>query len=409
MKSGSIPVKAAGNTPLKPLHSADMVIRIVLFLLLLTVPGAVRAQDSHGELTKVKERELEQVRDRISDLKESMDRAAAERDRLTGELQTIEVAISEQRMRIKDIEREQRFTEKKKAALDADLAERKAHLDVESGELALQVRAAYMSGSQEKIKLLLNQRDPATLGRLMAYYRYLNDYRADNISAVMEEIRKLDELQSQIAAEEARLAGLAKSHYAELTKLNNSQEERQSLLASLRKKIANEGQEVDRLAAQEQDLTRLIAELTSILSDYPISSEEPFSKHKGKLTWPVAGTLIHDFGQPRVGGRIKWNGVVMAAPRGREVRAVYHGRIAFADWLAGMGLLVIVDHGEGYMTLYGYNETLLKNAGDWVAPGDVIATVGDSGGQAQTSVYFELRKGTKPVNPRQWVTRRPGS
>ena len=409
MKSGSIPVKAAGNTPLKALHSADMVIRIVLFLLLLTVPGAVRAQDSHGELTKVKERELEQVRDRISDLKESMDRAAAERDRLTGELQTIEVAISEQRMRINDIEREQRFTEKKKAALDADLAERKVHLDVESGELAQQVRAAYMSGSQEKIKLLLNQRDPATLGRLMAYYRYLNDYRADNISAVMEEIRKLDELQSQIAAEEARLAGLAKSHYAELTKLNSSQEERQSLLASLRKKIANEGQEVDRLAAQEQDLTRLIAELTSILSDYPISSEEPFSKHKGKLTWPVAGTLIHDFGQPRVGGRIKWNGVVMAAPRGREVRAVYHGRIAFADWLAGMGLLVIVDHGEGYMTLYGYNETLLKNAGDWVAPGDVIATVGDSGGQAQASVYFELRKGTKPVNPRQWVTRRPGS
>ena len=161
-----------------------MVTRIVLFLLLLTVAATARAQDSHGELAKVKERELEQVRDRISDLKESMDRAAAERDRLTGELQTIEVAISEQRMRIKDIEREQRFTEKKKAALDADLAERKAHLDVESGELALQVRAAYMSGSQEKIKLLLNQRDPATLGRLMAYYRYLNDYRADNISAV---------------------------------------------------------------------------------------------------------------------------------------------------------------------------------------------------------------------------------
>ena len=386
-----------------------MVTRIVLFLLLLTVVGTARAQDSHGELTKVKERELEQVRDRISDLKKSMDRAAAERDRLTGELQTIEVAISEQRMRIKNIEREQRFTEKKKAALDADLVERKAHLDVESGELAQQVRAAYMSGSQEKIKLLLNQRDPATLGRLMAYYRYLNDYRADNISAVMEEIRKLDELQSQIAAEGARLTGLAKSHYAELTKLNHSQEERQSLLASLRKKIANEGQEVDRLAAQEQDLTRLIAELTSILSDYPISSEEPFSKHKGKLTWPVAGTLIHDFGQPRVGGNIKWNGVVMAAPRGREVRAVYHGRIAFADWLAGMGLLIIVDHGEGYMTLYGYNETILKNAGDWVAPGDVIATVGDSGGQAQASVYFELRKGTKPVNPRRWVTRRPGS
>jgi septal ring factor EnvC (AmiA/AmiB activator) len=122
----------------------------------------------------------------------------------------------------------------------------------------------------------------------------------------------------------------------------------------------------------------------------------------------VAGTLIHDFGQSRVGGDIKWNGVVLAAPRGREVRAVYHGRVAFADWLAGMGLLVIVDHGEGYMSLYGYNETILKNTGDWVAPGDLIATVGDSGGQQRTSVYFELRHGTKPVDPRQWVTRQPG-
>jgi murein hydrolase activator len=386
-----------------------MMIRTTLFLALIAAAGAAPAQDGHGELAKVKERELEQVRDRISELKQSMDRAASERDRLTGELQDIEVAISEQRMRIKDIEREQRYTKNKKKALDTDLAGREAHLDKESAELAAQVRAAYMSGNQEKIKLLLNQRDPATLGRVMAYYRYLNDYRADNIAVVIEEIHKLEALRSQIAAEEARLAALAKSRYAELGKLNSSQEERQLLLVNLRKKIANEGQEVEGLAAEEQDLTRLIAELTSILSDYPISSEEPFSKHKGRLTWPVAGTLIHDYGQPRAGGKINWNGVVLAAPRGREVRAVYHGRIAFADWLAGMGLLVIVDHGEGYMTLYGYNETILKNTGDWVAPGDVIATVGDSGGQQQSSVYFELRKGTKPVNPRHWVTRRPGS
>ncbi len=381
---------------------------LILLTTLLAATLAVQAQDSHGELAKVKERELEQVRERISELKESMDRSAAERDRLTGELQSIEVQISEQRMRIKEIEREQRYTETKRVALSADLEAHEAHLDEESGELAAQLRAAYMSGSQEKIRLLLNQKDPAMLGRLMAYYRYLNDYRAGNIEAVMVEIRRLEELRSQIAAEEARLTGLAQSRYAKLGELNQSQERRHDLLTSLRAKIASEGREVEGLAAQEEDLTRLIAELTSILSDYPITSEEAFSKHKGRLTWPVAGTLIHDFGQPRVGGKIKWNGVVLAAPRGREVRAVYHGRIAFADWLAGMGLLVIVDHGEGYMSLYGYNETILKNAGDWVAPGDVIATVGDSGGQQQASVYFELRRGTKPVNPQQWVTRRPG-
>ncbi|MDH5501904.1 MAG: peptidoglycan DD-metalloendopeptidase family protein, partial [Gammaproteobacteria bacterium] len=149
-------------------------------------------------------------------------------------------------------------------------------------------------------------------------------------------------------------------------------------------------------------------ELGSILADYPIRSEEPFSELKGRLTWPVAGGLVHDFGQPRAGG-LKWNGVVLSAARGREVRAVYHGRIVFADWLSGMGLLVIVDHGEGFLTLYGYNETLLKATGDWVAPGDVIATVGDSGGQAQAGLYFEIRQGKTPVNPRRWITRNPRS
>ncbi|MGB5490218.1 MAG: peptidoglycan DD-metalloendopeptidase family protein [Woeseiaceae bacterium] len=382
--------------------------RKTLIVGILAASAMAQAQRPDSEPGKTKEQELETVRERISELKKSMDTAAEERDRLAGELQEQEVAISEQRMRIAEIEREQRYTTSKKEQLDATLLQREAHLDDESVALAAQVRSAYMSGSQEKIRLLLNQQDPATLGRLMAYYDYLNDYRAENIEAVIAELRELEALRGKIAAEEARLGALAKSRYAELTRLNQSQERRAALLVSLRERISREGEEVERLAAQEKDLTRLIAELTSILSDYPISSEEPFSDHKGKLTWPVAGTLLHDFGQPRGGGNMTWNGVVMETPRGTEVRAIYHGRIAFADWLAGMGLLVIVDHGEGYMTLYGYNETILKKAGDWVAPGDVIATVGDSGGQSEAGLYFELRKGTQPVNPRRWITRRPG-
>ena len=381
--------------------------RFHLTLLFLLLATTATAQES--ELAQIKEQELEKVRQQISALKESMDEAAHERDRLTTELQEIEIAIAEQRRRIGELEKQQAFTRRKKAALDKELAEREAYLDEESAELAAQVRMAYMSGSQEKIKLLLNQQDPATLGRLMAYYRYLNDYRAENIAAVNEQIQKLDVLHAEIAADEARLKALADERYAKLGELNASQEERAELLDDLKRRLADSGKEVERLAAQERDLTRLIAELTSILSDYPITSEQPFTSHKGKLTWPVAGTLLHDFGQPRAGSRIRWNGVVLAAPLGREVRAVYHGRVVFADWLAGMGLLAIIDHGEGYMTLYGYNETLLKNAGDWVAPGDVIATIGDSGGQARPALYFELRRRANPVDPRQWFTRRPGS
>ena len=382
--------------------------KVALLVLLLGILPAA-AQQPEGELAKIKERELEEVRDRIAGLKKSMDANAAARDRLTRELQEAEVLISEKRIRLKELERERDYSARRKAELDQTLAAREAQLDDEAEELAEQLRTAYMSGRQERLKLLLNQRNPATLGRLMAYYGYFNDYRTANIDAVTAAIRELAALRGEVSAEEARLAEIAKSRYAELTELGNAQDKRRSLLAGVNERLSDETREVESLAAQEADLARLIAELTSILSDYPISSEEPLTQHKGRLTWPVAGTLVHDFGQPRASGQLKWNGVVLAAPRGREVRSVYHGRVEFADWLAGMGLLVIVNHGDGYMTLYGYNETILKNAGDWVAPGDVIATVGDSGGQAQASLYFEIRRGTRPVNPREWFSRRPGS
>ena len=378
----------------------------ILFAILIALPAL--AQNSGGELATIKERELEQVREKISDLKKSMDKSASDRDRLTIELQEAEVEISEKRIRLRELEREREFSARRKSEIDAKLVKREAQLDEESEELADQVRAAYMSGSQERIKLLLNQRDPATIGRLMAYYGYLNNYRSENIDMVTAAIRELATLRRAAAAEEARIGELAKARYDELSKLGRAQEKRQRLLVRLKDKISGEGREVERLAAQEKDLSRLIVELTSILSDYPISSEAPFTTHKGRLTWPVAGTLVHDFGQPRAAGQLKWNGVVLLAPRGREVRSVYHGRVEFADWLAGLGLLVIVNHGEGYMTLYGHNETILKSAGDWVAPGDVIATIGDSGGQAQPGLYFEIRKGAQPINPRQWITRRPG-
>jgi septal ring factor EnvC (AmiA/AmiB activator) len=378
---------------------------LVMIALSAQVASVARAQDAG--LTQIKERELEVVREKISALKSSMDDRASDRDRVTGELQSAETGIVEKRIHIKELERQRDFSQKKKADLEKRLQTRETELSVESAQLEAQVRTAYTSGQQERIKLLLNQHDPATIGRLTTYYRYMSEFRGKNISAVNTHITELTKLRRQAATEENRLAGLARARVAELAELNAAQDKRQDLLATLKAKIAEEGSKIERLAAEEQDLARLIAELTSILSDYPITSEEPFSKFKGRLTWPVAGTLLHDFGQPRASDRLKWNGVVLAAPRGREVRSIYHGRVVFADWLAGMGLLVIVDHGEGYLTLYGYNETTLKRAGDWVAPGDVIATVGDSGGQSQPGLYFEIRKGTKPVNPRRWVSKQP--
>src|SRR5690606_973826 len=136
---------------------------------------------------------------------------------------------------------------------------------------------------------------------------------------------------------------------------------------------------------------------------FPVAADEPFPKLKGKLPWPVQGRLTGDYGEPRDGGPLKWNGVLVEAERGTPVRAIYHGRVVFAEWLAGLGLLLIVDHGDGFMSLYGHNDALLKEAGDWVAPGEPIAQVGDSGGQARVGLYFEIRRDGEPVNPHQWI------
>lgn len=382
---------------------AVMRFALALSLLLLAWP----ALPDEDDLARVKEQELEAVRERISDLKKSMDRATRARDKVTSELSAAEVSIGEQQILIKELERQRDVATRRLGELEAEIEVREAELMTESGELAEQVRAAYMAGGQERLKLLLNQQNPATLGRLLAYYDYLNRHRASNIEAVNGRLSRLASLQSEVVAEQARLDRLAERRYEELEVLNAAQARRRTLVAELDSRMVTESREIERLAAEEKQLERLIAELSTILSDYPITSEEPFAAHRGRLTWPVAGQLVRDYGQPR-SGALTWNGVVLAAPRGREVRAVYHGRVVFADWLAGMGLLIIVDHGDDYLTLYGYNETLLKNPGDWVAPGDVIATVGDSGGQLAPGLYFELRQGTRPVNPRRWVTRQPG-
>lgn len=374
-------------------------------LLALACALPVTAQDDG--LAKIKERELAEVRERISDLKDRLDERAAERDRVSADLQAAELKIAEKRRQLEDLERQKAYSERRLEELGGQRRGREAELGEEIDQLSAQVRAAYTSGSQERIKLLLNQHDPASLGQLMTWYRYLSEYRGRNIEAVTAHLAELQALEQEAAREQARLDELARAHYAELAKLDAAQEERKELLGVLRLRMQEEGAEMKRLAAQEQDLSRLIAELSSILADYPITSEEPFTALRGRLTWPVAGRLVHDFGQPRAGGQLSWNGVVLAAPRGREVRAVYHGRVVFADWLDGMGLLVIVDHGEGFLTLYGYNETTLKSAGDWVAPGDAIATVGVSGGQIDSGLYFEIRQGTKPVDPRSWITRQP--
>ena len=143
-------------------------------------------------------------------------------------------------------------------------------------------------------------------------------------------------------------------------------------------------------------------ELKALLAEFPAESSQRFSAVRGQLAWPVPGRLVNDYGQPRAGS-LRWNGVLVGAESGTSVRSLYYGRVVFADWLAGMGLLLVIEHGEGYMSLYGHNEALLKEAGDWVEPGERVALVGDSGGQGTPGLYFEIRRAGEPQNPHRWI------
>jgi len=377
---------------------------LLMLILLLVLPVSMA-----GAQASQREAELAQVREHIQELKKAIDRDTRKRSTAQAALQESEQAIGAANRRLKALGGEQRASQARRSDLAAQRKVLAGEVGKEQEALAGQVRAAYMTGREERIKLMLNQEDPATLGRLMVYYDYLNRMRAETIRQVGEQLRQMRELDENLAAELRRLENLADQQREQLAKLETSREERGAALKQLDEQLADQGARMSELEEQAKVLEDLVRDLRAALKEFPVQSQEPFARLKGKMAWPLSGTLLADFGQPRAGKRIKWNGVLVSAARGTEVRAIYHGRVAYADWLPGMGLLVIIDHGDGYMSLYGHNDTLYIAAGDWVAPGDVVASVGDSGGRSEPALYFEIRQGTRPQNPHRWFGKRLSS
>jgi septal ring factor EnvC (AmiA/AmiB activator) len=281
-------------------------------------------------------------------------------------------------------------------------------LAAERAALASQVRASYMAGRDELFKLLLSQESPAELGRMLGYFDYYNRARTARIGAVRDDLANLVALDAEKSRVEQELAGLEEAQQRQVAALERSRDERRAVLVKLDEEISDANAAVAKLKAEERRLAELVVKLGELMGGLPVEGDEPFTKRKGALAWPVEGRLAADFGQPRGSGPVKWSGVVLETAAGTAVRAVHRGRIAFADWLQGLGLLVIVDHGGGYMSLYGHNETLLKEPGDWIERGEAIAQVGDTGGQARPALYFEIRFNGEPVNPHPWMARQPG-
>lgn len=347
------------------------------------------------------------VHKQIDALQRKIARQITERDKQARALRALELKIAASNRKLGEIHTDLRAQQARQRSLDVEQQQADKRLAAERAALGRQVRMSYMTGREEVFKLLLSQETPADLGRMLVYYDYYNRARSERIEQVGAELRELKALGAESGRVEARLAALQTSQSAEVEALGRSRDERRAFLANLDSSIKDDKGEVARLIEQEQRLQKLADEISQMTAGFPVDTEQPFSRLKGKLAWPVRGRLVGDYGQPRDGGPVKWSGVEIEASQGAPVRAVYHGRVAFADWLPGLGLLIIVDHGDGYMSLYGHNEALLKESGDWVEPGEAIAQVGDTGGQARPSLYFEIRKNGKPVDPHAWIGNRP--
>jgi septal ring factor EnvC (AmiA/AmiB activator) len=350
------------------------------------------------------EAELKAVRSQIEKMQAELERDAGRRDKITREIEDAEKTVSGARGALDKLRRERAVHTARRAELAAARRKEEDVLGERRAALAGQIRAASMIGQEEPLKLLLNQRDPAQTGRVLTYYQYFGKARAGQIAAINSHIAELATLDAGLAEEEARLAALEDQQKGELSRLQGARERRGRALVSLEAESKNRARELTRLKDQQGGLEKLVRELRRALErvdKFPTDSKDAFAKLRGKLSWPVAGKLLASFGQTRAGG-VKWDGVLVSGSQGSAVRAVYHGRVVYADWLSGLGLLTIIDHGDGYLSLYGHNERLYKEVGERVTAGDTIATVGDSGGRSTPALYFEIRKAGRPVDPRPW-------
>jgi septal ring factor EnvC (AmiA/AmiB activator) len=370
--------------------------RQLLTLLLsasLALPALGAAKDPEAD--------LERVQQRIEALQRSVRDDLTRRDKLTARLRQSEEQAGSARQRLAEVRQRIRQSDQRIGELAAERTGLERRQEAQRDELAAELRAAYMVGKEEHLKLLLGQKDPAALGRLLVYYSYFGRARAGRIAELEAAVGRIEALAAQERQERERLAALEQEREEELAAVDAARREREQSLLALRGQIKNRQDSIGRLKREAQGLEKLIAKLRLALAQAPAPGGQPFEGVRGRLPWPVPGKVVAGFGESR-GGGLKWNGVLVATERGTEVRAPYPGRVVYSDWLPGLGLLLIIDHGGGYMTLYGHNEQLYKAVGEVVAAGEVIATVGDTGGQARPELYLEVRKGTAAQDPRRW-------
>ncbi len=371
--------------------------------LLLSVAGpAATGEQPKNRAQAV--RELKNLQDSIARIKARLEKNRSLQSETETALRKAETAIGEAAAGLRQTRDRIGHERKRLKDLQQQRQQTRTHVNVQQKALAGQLKSAYISGRQEYLKLLLNQEDPASIGRNLIYYDYLNRARTRAIEQLREDLATLMTLEKDIQTSLTELTDLESAQRQQEKQLRQANEERRASLNRLKAEYINRSVHLEKMQDDQTALQDLIEALQKALTAARSAQVlGGLSELKNKLNWPLKGSLLHRYGSTRVANRLRWNGILISAPEGREVQAVHHGQVVFSDWLRGYGLVTILDHGKGFISLYGYNQALLKSVGDFVEAGEPVATSGRSGGRGESGLYFEIRRQGKPQNPLAWL------
>jgi septal ring factor EnvC (AmiA/AmiB activator) len=351
---------------------------------------------------------LDQIQQHIASTQKSREALQAVRDRLESQLADIERRQAELARIIHDIELQSQVRERRIAGLREQRTKQQAELKQQQHRLDAQLRSAHAVGGKDWLKLLLNQEDPSRLARVLAYYGYLNQARADLIRRCQDELTRLGDTEAELNGEMALQAEARQHSLKERTALQEANKARRLLLESWARELQSQDARLAQLREDERRLTELVqtmghdSESADTFPTGPVVALPLPAVKKGPC--PPPGAVLAGFGSPRMSGR--WDGILIGGKEGAPVGAVAAGRVVFADWFRGYGLLLILDHGDGVMSLYAFNQTLYKSKGDGVSAGEIIAALGASGGRDKPGLYFGIRERGQPVDPVGWCARR---
>jgi septal ring factor EnvC (AmiA/AmiB activator) len=360
----------------------------------------------HQYPVEEKEIELESIRTQIKSVQTKIIEAQSSVGSYLNELQENEITIMNITINLESIDTNIQHQLEILGQLQIERLEQEKVLNEERELLANQIRVSYKTGRHDFLKLLLNQENPEKIGRMMTYHDYYNRARSERISEIQITINNLQQLVQTIDTETRKLGLLKDQQINKYDQLAKFGEERNAIINDLNQYISQQDQELSNLQQDEQELESLLNNLKNNQNVVELYENlPPFDSLKAKLNWPVSGKIITKYGSAKKDGKLRWNGVKISAVQGNEVASISAGKVIFADWFRNLGLLIIIDHGNGYMSLYGHNERLLKKTDDFVSTNEAIAKVGNTGGQSESALYFEIRQQGTPLNPALWCQR----